>query len=89
MLVVDRREDESAYAPGANRAEVQASLDKTQFSGNLESIALPAQVEIETAPLAKKKADSGIWCIIETPGPDTLLKILFERVWGVSERMET
>ncbi|KAH9931079.1 nucleoside hydrolase [Epithele typhae] len=52
MLVVDRRDDPGAYAPGANRAEVQAALDPSHRAGTstlLESNAVPAQVEIELA----------------------------------------
>ncbi|KIK68896.1 hypothetical protein GYMLUDRAFT_34898 [Collybiopsis luxurians FD-317 M1] len=58
MVVVDRREDDSAYAPGANRAEVQAALDEVNFSVHkkLESIALPARVEVEFDP-SNEKAD--------------------------------
>ncbi|KAG6821047.1 hypothetical protein H0H93_007937 [Arthromyces matolae] len=48
MLVVDRREDESAYSPGANRAQIQAELEKRNIPhGDLESTAVPAQVEAE------------------------------------------
>ncbi|RDB25389.1 Inosine-uridine preferring nucleoside hydrolase [Hypsizygus marmoreus] len=85
MLVVDRREDESAYSPGANRAEIQAELEKLAFHhGSWESTALPAQVEIERAasPTTRPVA-SGVVCITETPGPEVLLDLLFRRVWGV------
>ena len=50
MLVVDRRDDPGAYAPGANRAQVQAELEKHadfQPHGVLESNAIPARVEVE------------------------------------------
>lgn len=52
MLVVDRRDDVGAYAPGANRAAVQAELERHHFphAGAYESTAVPAQVEIEGAP---------------------------------------
>ena len=45
MLVIDRRNDVGAYAPGANRARVQAELERShaQTEGTLlESTALPA-----------------------------------------------
>ncbi|EMD37862.1 hypothetical protein CERSUDRAFT_123694 [Gelatoporia subvermispora B] len=56
MLVVDRRDDEGAYAPGANRAEVQAELERHKFqhAGEFESIAVPAQVEVEDRAAAVK-----------------------------------
>ncbi|KAG1836752.1 nucleoside hydrolase, partial [Suillus subalutaceus] len=44
MFVTDRREENTAYAPGANRAEVQAQLDLRHLGhGLLESTALPAR----------------------------------------------
>lgn len=93
MLVVDRREDETAYAPGANRAEVQAQLEQTKghHSGDWESTAVPAQVEIDIN-LAYTTGDAvilnegpGVLCVTETPGPSVLLDLLLERIWGVSE----
>lgn len=84
MLVIDRREDESAYAPGANRAEVQAEINKHNgHHAAWESTALPAQVEIEH-PLAMKPIGMGVSCVTHTPGPEVLLDLLFKRVWGVS-----
>ena len=52
MLVVDRRDDPGAYAPGANRAEVKAELERHHFkhAGEYESTAVPAQVEVEVPP---------------------------------------
>ncbi|KAL0956158.1 hypothetical protein HGRIS_002319 [Hohenbuehelia grisea] len=82
MLVVDRREDESAYAPGANRAQVQAELEKAALPhGQFESTALPAQVEIEEPP--QKHTSQGVLCVTDTPGPQMLLNLLLKRVWGV------
>lgn len=55
MLVVDRRDDQGAYAPGANRAQVQAELQKHPGfhpHGILESTAVPAQVEVDDATQA-------------------------------------
>jgi len=83
MLVVDRRSDASAYAPGVNRAEVQSGRDKAALShGNITSTTLPAQVEVEDAP-SKHIVESGVFCITDTPGPSTLLHLLLRRVWGV------
>ncbi|KAI0703380.1 nucleoside hydrolase [Cerioporus squamosus] len=55
MLVVDRRDDAGAYAPGENRAEVQAELERHHFkhAGAYESTAVPAQVEVEAPPPTK------------------------------------
>ncbi|KAJ8518201.1 hypothetical protein ONZ45_g4704 [Pleurotus djamor] len=86
MLVVDRREDETAYAPGANRAHVQAELERlTQHDhGEWESTALPARVEIEALPnKLTTRPDTLVQCVVATPGPDLLLKFLVQRVWGV------
>ncbi|KAJ6593665.1 nucleoside hydrolase [Mycena capillaripes] len=82
FLVVDRRDDTSAYAPGANRAEVQAELDKhSSHHGNWESTAVPALVETEHAP--KNLHPRGVMCVHATPGPTTLLNLLTWRIWGV------
>ncbi|KAJ6497852.1 Inosine/uridine-preferring nucleoside hydrolase domain-containing protein, partial [Mycena sanguinolenta] len=83
FLVVDRRDDLSAYAPGANRAEVQAELDKhNSHHGTWESTAVPALVEIEHAPSSVPA--NGVMCVHATPGPSTLLRLLTERVWGIA-----
>ncbi|KAH9948526.1 nucleoside hydrolase [Amylocystis lapponica] len=70
MLVVDRRDDQGAYDPGANRAE---------------STALPAQVELEHPPEQRQTHTHphGVPCVVETPGPEALLKLLLARIWGV------
>lgn len=90
MLVVDRRDDQGAYAPGANRAEVQAELERHHFqhTGAYESTALPAPVEVESRPATEDQGGAaaqkgGVACITETPGPAALVKLLLERVWGV------
>ncbi|KAJ6558528.1 Inosine/uridine-preferring nucleoside hydrolase domain-containing protein [Mycena vulgaris] len=82
MLVCDRRDDLSAYTPGANRAEVQTELDKhNSHHGAWESTAVPAVVETEHAP--KDNNAQGVMCVHATPGPDALLALLTKRVWGV------
>lgn len=79
---MDRRLDLSAYAPGANRAEVQAELDKhSSPHGAWESTAVPALIETEQAPRAV--VAQGVICVYATPGPAMLLKLLTKRVWGV------
>ncbi|KAK0212389.1 nucleoside hydrolase [Desarmillaria ectypa] len=82
MLIIDRREDEAAYAPGANRAFVQEELDKHQLAhGPWESTAVPAAVEVESLNHSSHDG-SRISCITKTPGHDALLQLLLERVWG-------
>jgi hypothetical protein len=82
MLVSDRRDDLNAYAPGANRAEVQAELDEhNAHHGTWESTALPALVETENGP--QEQHLRGVMCVHATPGPDTLLALLTKRVWGI------
>ena len=86
MLVVDRREDEGAYDPGANRAAVQAELEKHGFhsSGALEANALPAQVEVEALPQPTQQSrTNGVPVVNVTPGPVALLRLLCARVWGI------
>ncbi|KAK0195894.1 nucleoside hydrolase [Armillaria mellea] len=82
MLIIDRREDEAAYAPGTNRALVQEELDKHQLAhGPWESTAVPAAVEVESLDSSPHDGPH-ISCITKTPGPDVLLQLLLERVWG-------
>ena len=70
--MVDRREDESAFALGANRAAVEAERSAHN---------IPVQVEVET--VEKTKTDtSGVTCVVETPGPAALLEELLGRVWN-------
>lgn len=84
MLVVDRRDDQTAYAPGANRAEVQKQLDSLGVPHKpWESIAVPAQVEVEHEPHDFMNTQRGVWCVTSTPGPRALLQLLLHRVWGV------
>ena len=79
MLVIDRREDESAYPLGANRSEAQ----REPHDGH--------QVQSMGAPILKtdncwdpNAEGSGILCITQTPGPSVLLQLLMQRVWGAT-----
>lgn len=85
MLVVDRREDTSAYAPGANRALIQEQIEKfsTVYPDYWESSAIPAQVEIDKPSTDQRCTNYGVRCVYDTPGPRILLKLLLERIWGV------
>lgn len=84
MLVVDRRNDASAYAPGTNRAQIQKELTKLHSPDELwESTAVPSLVEVETAPDGKQNT-RGVWCVQRTPGPTELLELILKRIWGVS-----
>ncbi|KAK7472934.1 hypothetical protein VKT23_001039 [Stygiomarasmius scandens] len=86
MLVIDRRQDESAYAPGANRAEVQDKLEKTaKEKGHHPHEDFPVQVQVESAAEVNKSDAAGVLCVTETPGPEVLLRVLLERVWGVKQ----
>lgn len=79
MLVVDRRlDDQSAYAPGSNRAEAQGALEL-----HITADAIPAPVEVER-PEDAKASGRAVLCVVKTPGPGALLKLLLSRVWGVS-----
>ena len=100
MLVVDRREGQTAYAPGANRSEVQTILEQSyQPHGLLESTAVPAQVEMESEGIRKGPdawlghptvhddslgGSMDVACIVRTPGKDVLLQLLTKRLWGAN-----
>jgi len=65
-----------ACAPGVNRAEVRARLEKQQLENKLsESTALPAQSGTESRPEGRTEGFK-VACITDTPGPDTLRRIL-------------
>ncbi|KAG7090896.1 hypothetical protein E1B28_009975 [Marasmius oreades] len=71
MLVVDRREGESADTLGTNRAEVKP---------------IPTRVEVESLEQALSVGMSkppGVLCVTKTPGPDVLLELLLKRIWDV------
>ncbi|KAF9467300.1 Inosine/uridine-preferring nucleoside hydrolase domain-containing protein [Collybia nuda] len=71
MLVVDRREGKSAYPLGANRAEVQAELERHGSDLLVEQV------------LNEKPVRPGVLCVHETPGSERLMDLVLQRVWGV------
>lgn len=86
MLVVDRRNDVGAYAPGANRIHVQQELDRLHVShGPFESAVVPVPV-LEDGVGENEKSKTGVFTVVETPGPRVCLELLFQRVWGVSRQ---
>ncbi|KAI0247287.1 Inosine/uridine-preferring nucleoside hydrolase domain-containing protein [Lactifluus subvellereus] len=94
MCVVDRRDDRGVYAPGANRARVQAALQKRLAAGSMEgpfeSVAVPARVEVEEEPLPPgEEEQEGVPVVEGTPGVEALLQIMLERVWGVQVDKES
>lgn len=84
MLVVDRRDEVGAYAPGDNRSHVQQMLDRPNVShGPFEPAAVPVPV-LEVNTRREKKTDIGIFTLVETPGSQVCLELLLQRVWGIS-----
>ncbi|KAH9986999.1 nucleoside hydrolase [Russula compacta] len=87
MCVVDRRDDKGAYPPGANRARVQAELQRRIAAGSaevggfgsFESVAVPARVEDE---------QEGVLVVEGTPGAEALLQIMMKRIWHVEVEKE-
>jgi hypothetical protein len=98
MCVVDRRNDQHACAPGANRVRVQAELKRRMAAGTaepdsfglLESVAVPALVEVEEQPLPWNEDDQeGIPVVERTPGAEALLQVMLKRVWHVEVDKES
>ncbi|KAF8893859.1 nucleoside hydrolase [Infundibulicybe gibba] len=81
MLVVDRREDESAYVPGANRAD-QALLEKENSTNPGGHLGLTAVPVLDVEPLGSNSRGKGVRCVVKTTGAHTMLSLLLERVWG-------
>ena len=82
MLVVDRRDDAGAYAPGDNRSHVQQELDRRQILH--EPAIVPAPVLVEDT--GGEKQDIGVFTVVETPGPHVCLELLLQRIWGISRQ---
>lgn len=88
MLIVDRRSFTSSQSKGHNRAYEQTKTDLAEA---------PDPVGAQSASDAKKLAAStgstaanehpgdegGVLCATGTPGDDVLVKLLFERIWGI------
>lgn len=96
MCVVDRRDDQGAYAPGVNRARVQAELKSRMAAGSsgvfgsLESVAVPARVEVEDEPSHQCGDEhEGVPVIEGTPGVEALLQIMMKRIWHVTVGKES
>ena len=82
MLVVDRRDDVGAYAPGDNRSQVQHERDQHHIPhGPFESAAVPAPVL--TGDTGGMRSDIGVFTVVETPGSRACLDLLFQRIWGI------
>lgn len=82
MLVVDRRDDQTAHAPGANRAEVMKQFDSLVLAHKpWEFIGVSTQVGHDGH--ASMTTGKGVCCVTNTPGPEVLLQLLLHRVWGV------
>lgn len=79
MLVVDRRDAQSAYTLGANRSEIQ-----DEFERHLQDKkGIPAPVHVDHAQDGLAQETHGVNCVYETPGADALVQLLLKRVWGV------
>jgi len=98
MCVVDRRNDQRAYAPGANRVRVQAELKRRMEAGIvepdgfglLESVAVPALVEVEEEPLRQSEDEQeGIPVVERTPGAEVLLQVMLKRIWHIEVDKES
>ena len=86
MLVIDRRDDVEAYAPGGNRSYVQQELERLRVPHRpFGSAAVPAPVFVDNIS-GKGKQDIGVFTLVETPGPRACLELLLQRIWGVSRQ---
>lgn len=83
MLVIDRR-DKSIYPHGENRAQVVDKHCEHRHGKSIEDSepvdSLNGRVNHD---LLDGKKGCGVLCVTSTPGPEALLRLLFNRVWGV------
>jgi hypothetical protein len=70
MLVVDRRDDVGNYRPGDNRAQAWALN--------------PATDDPRAVQLRKRVEAEGVIVVTDSPGPQQLMRLMFERIWGVT-----
>jgi len=70
MLVVDRREDVSAYPLGTIRSEAQREPHEGHDETNLDKCDI---------------GSIGVACVYETPKRAELLQMLLKRVWGCTQ----
>jgi len=82
MLVVDRREDIGNYQPGENRAEVQAGRN---LKVDAAAMQVESRVQLNDALLP---GGAGVAILTDSPGPQALVKIMLERIWGLSGDIE-
>lgn len=83
MLVVDRRDDVGAYAPGDNRSVQYMSNHLRASHAPLDPHVVPAPV-LEDDFGEKEGLGIGVFTLVETPGPQVCLGLLLRRIWGVS-----
>lgn len=84
MLVVDRRDDVGAYAPGDNRSVQYTSNQLGASHAPLDPYVIPAPVLGEDDVGEKEKQGIGVFTLVETPGPRVCLGLLLRRIWGIS-----
>jgi hypothetical protein len=93
MCVVDRRDDLGSYAPGANRARVQAALQDYVAARSIEAglgafefVPVPARAEV--LPPGEEEQE-GVPVVEGTPGVEALLQIMLKRIWGIQVDKES
>ena len=74
MCVVDRRDETTNYQPGDNRAEVQAALER--------ALHMPAPIQVESSSVIAIQP-KGIACVVQTPGPASLVNSMISKIWGI------
>lgn len=82
MLVVDRREDISAYPLGANRSEAQ----REPHDGHIDTTTQLEKSDVIDVIAGVTRDFPGVVCVHDTPGADVLLELLLKRVWGRTMR---
>lgn len=80
---MDRRAEQSAYALGANRSQVQVQLERHLQDQSDKLTPTQDNDEQQETKVGFNDIQSGVYCIDKTPGTDALVKLLFNRVWGV------
>lgn len=72
---MDRREDEGNFELGDNRVQAQALN-----AGRHDSPFVPIKPKEQ---LRKDMDAQGVIVMVDSPGPEEFLQVMFERIWGI------
>jgi len=76
----------SSNIPNVARTGADAAAAETTIEIASKNVSAPAPVQVDTADqvaLATSDGAAGVACVVKTPGPNALVEMMLERIWGV------